>query len=107
MNPSDNPQPVSVFAGEERLAGIIASAMDAVITIDADQRIVLFNPSAERIFGVPSDRALGQSLDRFMPDRFRDAPYAATSPQDGDARALAGHAEQVRRSLAGLDEARP
>ena len=73
MNPSDNPQPVSVFAGEERLAGIIASAMDAVITIDADQRIVLFNPSAERIFGVPSDRALGQSLDRFMPDRFRDA----------------------------------
>ena len=73
MNPSDNLPPVSVFAGEERLAGIIASAMDAVITIDADQRIVLFNPSAERIFGVPSDRALGQSLDRFMPDRFRDA----------------------------------
>ena len=73
MSLSDNSAPVGVFAGEERLAGIIASAMDAVITIDADQRIVLFNPSAERIFGVPSERALGQSLDRFMPDRFRDA----------------------------------
>ncbi len=72
VSPSDHP-PVRVYAGEERLAGIIASAMDAVITIDADQRIVLFNPSAERIFGVTSDKALGQALDRFMPDRFRDA----------------------------------
>ncbi len=72
MSTFKNPPPIRVFAGEERLAGIIASAMDAVITIDANQRIVLFNPSAERIFGVPSDQALGQSLDRFMPNRFRD-----------------------------------
>ncbi len=73
MSLSNNPPPISVLAGEDRLAGIIASAMDAVITIDSDQRIVLFNPSAERIFGVPSENALGQSLDRFMHGRFRDA----------------------------------
>lgn len=54
-----------------RMAGVIASAMDAIITVDADQRIVLFNRAAEKIFACSESQALGGSLDRFLPERFR------------------------------------
>jgi PAS domain S-box-containing protein len=58
---------------QERLLGIIASATDAIITVDSDQRITLFNAAAERMFGYPASRAIGTPLDRFIPERFRDA----------------------------------
>ena len=58
---------------QARLAGIVDSAMDAIITVDADQRIVLFNRAAERLFRCDAGDAIGQSLDLFVPERFRAA----------------------------------
>ncbi len=55
---------------EERLAGIVSSAMDAIITVDEDQRIILFNEAAEQMFICPAAEALGQPINRFIPDRF-------------------------------------
>ena len=46
--------------------------MDAIIAVDEDQRVVLFNPAAERIFGCPASEALGADIDRFIPERFRE-----------------------------------
>lgn len=57
----------------QRYAGIVESAMDAVITIDADQCILVFNAAAEKMFGCTADQAIGETLDRFIPDRFRHA----------------------------------
>jgi len=45
--------------------------MDAIITIDESNNIVLFNPAAERMFGVPGDQALSLPISRFIPQRFR------------------------------------
>jgi PAS domain S-box-containing protein len=56
---------------EARLAGLVGSAMDAILSVDAEQRIVLFNAAAEKTFGCPATAALGQPLDRFIPESLR------------------------------------
>lgn len=55
-----------------RLAGLIESAMDAIITVDAKQRITLYNPAAEKIFGWAAADVLGRPLDILIPARFRE-----------------------------------
>jgi PAS domain S-box-containing protein len=54
------------------LAGLMESAMDAIITVDQEQKIVLFNRAAESIFGWPRKEMLGQPLERLIPQRFRE-----------------------------------
>jgi PAS domain S-box-containing protein len=56
---------------EGRLAGIIGSAIDGIITVDEQQRILVLNAAAEKIFGYPASEMLDQPLDRFIPERFR------------------------------------
>jgi len=51
---------------------IIRSAMEVIITIDEAQRIVIFNPMAEKVFGCSAMDAIGTSLSRFIPERFRE-----------------------------------
>jgi len=58
---------------EDRLSSVIQSAMDAIITTDAQQRILLFNAAAEKMFGCPAAEALGQPITRFIPQRFHAA----------------------------------
>lgn len=58
---------------EARLAGIIESAMDAILTVDSDQRITVFNPAAERMFGYAAGEAVGQPLSRFVAEGFHTA----------------------------------
>jgi PAS domain S-box-containing protein len=59
---------------EARLSAIIASAKDAIIIAESDGRISLFNAAAETMFGCPSQFALGQHVDVFIPRRTSDIP---------------------------------
>ena len=56
---------------ETRVALIVESAMDAIITIDERQHIVLFNKAAEEVFHCPRGEAVGAPLAWFIPERFR------------------------------------
>lgn len=73
----------AVELAEDRLNRILSSAMDAIITIDEDHRITLFNAGAERIFGCTAADAIGRPIDSFLPESFR-----------------AGHDEHIRQFAA-------
>jgi PAS domain S-box-containing protein len=60
-------------ASEERLAGILELAADAIISVDEAQQITRFNAAAERVFGYQAEEVLGQPLDLLLPERFAQA----------------------------------
>ncbi|OYU69907.1 MAG: hypothetical protein CFE28_07805 [Alphaproteobacteria bacterium PA2] len=55
-----------------RAARILMVAEDAIVSIDADHRIVFFNPAAERMFGYSAESVTGQPLDILMPPDVRE-----------------------------------
>jgi PAS domain S-box-containing protein len=58
---------------QAQVSDIVESAMDAIISVDDSQRIVLYNPAAEKLFRWPRAAVLGQPLDTLLPERFRSA----------------------------------
>jgi hypothetical protein len=62
---------VALRESREQLASILDTTIDGIITIDDAQRIILFNAAAEKIFRCSAAAAIGQPIDRFIPERFR------------------------------------
>lgn len=60
-----------MLESQMQLAGVIATAMDAIITTDSEQHVVIFNEAAEQMFGCTVSEAKGSPLERFIPERFR------------------------------------
>jgi PAS domain S-box-containing protein len=78
---------------EQILAGLIESAMDAIISVDDSHCIVQFNPAAERMFGLSAAEALGQPIEALLPEeaRHRHAEQMRTFARTGvSSRQLAG-----------------
>ena len=58
---------------QSRLKSIVESAMDAIIVVDQDQRIIVFNAAAEKMFACRARDAIRTSIHRFIPERLRAA----------------------------------
>ncbi|MEO8476891.1 MAG: SpoIIE family protein phosphatase [Actinomycetota bacterium] len=63
------------LAAETRLMVVVDSVVDAIITVDHEERIQVFNASAEQVFRCPAADAIGRPIDRFIPERFRKAHH--------------------------------
>jgi len=57
---------------EARFSGIISISSDAIISIDHDQRITMFNRGAEKIFGYEPAEVIGRPLELLLPAALRD-----------------------------------
>ena len=62
-------------AAKARLEGIVEIAQDAIISIDSQQRIVLFNQGAEKVFGYTQAEVIGRSLGILLPGHFKDVHW--------------------------------
>ena len=58
---------------EMRLWTTVNSALDAIISIDTESRLIGFNPAAEAMFGWQKKEVIGQPMvDRLIPERYRE-----------------------------------
>jgi adenylate cyclase len=79
----------ALAASEERLQSILQSANDAIVSIDAEGRVILWNPTAAEMFGYSAAEMVGQPLTAIIPERFRQGH------REGIARVVAGGERHV------------
>jgi PAS domain S-box-containing protein len=75
---------------EAKFSGIVSISADAIISVDEQRQITIFNRGAEAIFGYSAAEAIGKPLDLLLPERFVDAHRRQVE-------AFAGGASGVRR----------
>lgn len=82
------------------LAEIVEIAADAVICMDAFQRVTFFNKGAEAIFGYTPQEIIGQRIEMLIPERYR-GNHARQVAEFGRSKV---HARRMgeRREIAGL-----
>lgn len=61
---------------QNRLASVLNTIGDAIITINKEGNIVMVNPAFEKIWGYKKDEVLGKNLEEMMPDKYREAHKA-------------------------------
>ena len=90
MNPPGDASPptdtkAELQLAESQIATILAIAADAIISLNEQMRIMVFNDGAASMFGYTKDEIIGQPLDVLIPERFRSSHHEhvsnfATSP---------------------------
>jgi two-component system, LuxR family, sensor kinase FixL len=71
-------------------AVIVQSAVDAIVVIDAQGRIEVFNPAAQRLFGYAEAEVIGRNVSMLMPAPYRDEHdgYLRRYLEEGNARII-------------------
>src|SRR5260370_4156763 len=65
---------------EQRLARVLDSAIDSIVTFATNRQIVLFNESSEKVFRCSAAETIGRPLDRFLGENLRKSIQDAISP---------------------------
>ena len=78
------------LAQEARLAQIVSTALDAIVVLDVDRRITVFNTAAERMFGRTAGDAIGHPVHDLLADDALDRALtsAAESPSSDSVRSV-------------------
>jgi two-component system, LuxR family, sensor kinase FixL len=87
------PEPTTLYdlqVDSARWQAVLGTMRDAIIAIDPDGRVTLFNAIAEQVFGYPADEVLGQNVSLLMPPPYRDEhdEYLRRYRRTGEARAI-------------------
>ncbi len=64
-----------LLQSKTRLAAIINSSLDAILCVDKNHQIIVFNPTAATVFHCATDQALGRPLTEFLPEAARALSY--------------------------------
>ncbi len=69
----------SLEHSEERFRSVVETAIDAIVTVDSNGRIIFWNQKAELMFGYKADEVIGKPVAVIMPERFRQAHQSGLS----------------------------
>jgi PAS domain S-box-containing protein len=70
----------AVRASEARKGVILETALDAIVSIDQQSRIIEFNPAAEKMFGYKREEVLGQDMAKLLiPASLREQHYGGVA----------------------------
>ncbi len=90
---------------EEHLRSVIQTAMNAIISIDAESRIAFWNDGASNIFGYSAEEVIGKDISLIMPEYFRDAYHAGIKHYlaTGQSKMIGVTSELVALNKAGVE----
>ena len=64
--------PATTRQSDDQYRALVESATDAIVSADAEGRIISWNRAAERVFGYAADEILGRRLTSLMPEQYRE-----------------------------------
>jgi sigma-B regulation protein RsbU (phosphoserine phosphatase) len=56
----------------EKIKTLVEVAADAIIMIDSEQTVLMFNPACESVFGYKADEIIGKSMTKLLPEKSRN-----------------------------------
>lgn len=90
----------------DRYHKTIDSVMDGIVAVDESHNILVFNPAAERMFGLPASQAIGKPLDLLLPQRAHGVHHhhvASFTQSAGESKAMGPQLDVMGRRADGSE----
>jgi len=62
----------SLASSESKFRTLVNASADAIVSVNEDEKVVIFNKSAQRMFGIHKDFVVGRKLDLLLPTELRE-----------------------------------